>query len=557
VKLWGGNYAGDPDAVFWEFNRSFSFDRRLLAEEIAASQAYVRALERCGAIPKGPAQALEAGLGQVLQKARTDPAYGEIDAEDVHSFVETRLFEIVGDLAGQAHLGRSRNEQAVTALRLWTRTAIDRLLGGTAALVTALVEKGRAGAETVMPGYTHTRAAEPITFGHLAAAHAWALVRDHERLRDARGRVDVLPLGSGALAGTSLPLDREALARDLGFAAVSANALDAVMDRDFAAEFVFACAQLQTHLARLAEDLIAFSGPGYGFLTLPEAFTTGSSLMPQKKNPDALELVRGKAARVDGDLLRLLILMKGLPAGYQKDLQEDKEAVFDAADTAAASLAVMKGVVSGLGLIAEAMRRAAQSEEMMAAGLAVALAREGMPFRRAHALVGSLVAEAQRAGSTLRETAARALPAQAPAVAARLSALFDPEQVVRTKAAPGGTAPDAVRAALAAALARVGATHVPGGLAGAGPDASLPGGNLIQEGLEDLKRGVESVPALVVSIGAPRLRRLGLIVPSPFPTPEFRLYERLRKLDSVGAHTRYNELLGTLVSFERAAAWAN
>jgi argininosuccinate lyase len=557
VKLWGGNYAGDPDAVFWEFNRSFPFDRRLLAEEIAASQAYVRALERCGALPPDSARALEAGLQKVLEKTRTEPGYGEIDAEDVHSFVETRLSEIVGDLAGQAHLGRSRNEQAVTALRLWTRTAIDRLLGGAAALVTALVEKGRAGAEMVMPGYTHTRAAEPITFGHLAAAHAWGLVRDHERLRDARGRVDVLPLGSGALAGTALPLDREALARDLGFAAVSANALDAVMDRDFAAEFVFACAQLQTHLARLAEDLIAFSGPGYGFLTLPEAFTTGSSLMPQKKNPDALELVRGKAARVDGDLLRLLTLMKGLPAGYQKDLQEDKEAVFDAADTAAASLAVMKGVVSGLGLAAEAMRRAAQSEEMMAAGLAVALAREGIPFRRAHALVGSLVAEAQKTGSTLRETAAGALPAQAPAVAARLPALFDPEQVVRTKAAPGGTAPDAVRAALEAARARVGAVPAPGGVGGGGPDAGLPGSDLIQEGLNDLKRGVESVPALVVSIGAPRLRRLGLDVPSPFPTPEFRLYEHLRKLDSGGAHARYNDLLGTLVSFERAAAWSN
>jgi hypothetical protein len=202
------------------------------------------------------------------------------------------------------------------------------------------------------------------------------------------------------------------------------------------------------------------------------------------------------------------------------------------------------------------MRRAAQSEEMMAAGLAVALAREGMPFRRAHALVGSLVAEAQQAGSTLRETAARALPAQAPAVAARLPALFDPEQVVRTKAAPGGTAPDAVRAALEAARARVGATPATGA-AGAGPDAGLPGSDLIREGLEDLKRGVESVPALVVSIGAPRLRRLGLNVPSPFPTPEFRLYERLRKLDSEGAHTRYNDLLGTLVSFERAVAWAN
>src|SRR6266511_258076 len=277
MKLWGGNYSSDPDAAFWEFNRSFPFDRRLLAEEIAASRAYARALGRCRAIPKADARALDLGLAQVLTKAQADPAYLDLDSEDVHSFVETRLSEVVGDLAGQAHLGRSRNEQAVTALRLWIRDA-------------------------VMPGYTHTRAAEPITFGHLAGAHAWALVRDDERLGDARVRVDVLPLGSGALAGTVLPLDRDALARDLGFAAVSKNALDAVADRDFAAEFVFACAQLQTHLARLAEDLIWLAAPEYGFFDLPEAFTTGSSLMPQKKNPDALELIRGKAARVDGDL---------------------------------------------------------------------------------------------------------------------------------------------------------------------------------------------------------------------------------------------------------------
>jgi argininosuccinate lyase len=227
------------------------------------------------------------------------------------------------------------------------------------------------------------------------------------------------------------------------------------MDRDFAAEFVFACAQLQTHLARLAEDLIWFSGPEYGFFALPESFTTGSSLMPQKKNPDALELVRGKAARVDGDLVRLLALMKGLPAGYQKDLQEDKEAVFDAADTAGASVAVMTGVVAGLGLNRDAMRRAAGREDLMAAGLAVALAREGMPFRKAHGLVGSLVAEAQKTRSTLREVAARTLPAHSPAVAARLESVFDPDQAVRSRSAPGGTAPDAVRQSLAAAADRV------------------------------------------------------------------------------------------------------
>ncbi|HEY6554116.1 MAG TPA: argininosuccinate lyase [Vicinamibacteria bacterium] len=457
MKLWGGNYESGPDAAFWEFNRSFSFDRRLLREEIAASRAYARAIGRCGAIPAAQAAALDQGLAQVLERAQADPAYLDLDAEDIHSFVETRLGEIVGELAGQGHLGRSRNEQAVTALRLWVREAIDRMAEGVAGLVRALAAQGEAGAEAVMPGFTHTRAAEPITFGHFAGAHAWALVRDRDRLLDARRRVNVLPLGSGALAGTALPLDRSTLASELGFESISPNALDAVSDRDFAAEFVFACAQLQTHLARLSEDLIWLSGPEFGFFTLPEAFTTGSSLMPQKKNPDALELVRGKAGRVDGDLVRLLVLMKGLPVGYQKDMQEDKEAVFDAADTTAASVSIMTGVVAGLGQNREAMHRAASAQEMIAAGLAVALAREGMPFRNAHGLVGSLVAESQRSGEALSVVAARVLPEKAPAVAARVKALFDPHEAVRAKAAPGGTAPEAVRAALAAAVARVGA----------------------------------------------------------------------------------------------------
>jgi argininosuccinate lyase len=455
MKLWGGNYETSPDAAFWEFNRSFPFDRRLILEELAASRAWVRALGRCDAIRADEAATLERGLEAVLERVHADPKYLELDVEDVHSFVEERLGEVVGELAGQAHLGRSRNEQTVTALRLFVRGTIDRLREGLAGLVAALVEQGTAGADAVMPGYTHTRAAEPITFGHWAAAHAWGLVRDHERLRDARVRADVLPLGSGALAGAALPLDREAMARDLGFAAVSPAALDAVMDRDFAVELVFGCAQLQTHLARLAEDLIHFAGPEYGFVTLPEAFTTGSSLMPQKKNPDALELVRGKAARVDGDLVRLLALLKGLPAGYQKDLQEDKEAVFDAADTALGSVAVMTGVVRGLGLRREAMHAAASQPEMIAANLAVALAREGMPFRKAHHVVGSLVAEGQKSGRGLKAAAAERLPSLSPAVAARLDTIFDPLEAVKTKSLPGGTAPDAVRASRAAALRRV------------------------------------------------------------------------------------------------------
>jgi len=455
MKLWGGNYESSPDAAFWEFNRSFPFDKRLIVEEVAASRAWVRALGRCGAIPAADVETLDRGLEQVLAQAQRDPRYLELDVEDVHSFVEERLGELVGEIAGQAHLGRSRNEQTVTALRLFVRGAIDRLREALGDLVRALVAQGRAGADAVMPGYTHTRAAEPITFGHWVAAHVWGLVRDHERLTDARARVDVLPLGSGALAGTALPLDREAIARDLGFAAVSPAALDAVMDRDFAVEFVSCCAQLQTHLSRLAADLIHFAGPEYGFLRLPEAFTTGSSLMPQKKNPDALELVRGKAARVDGDLLRLLALLKGLPAGYQKDLQEDKEAVFDATDTATGSVVVMSGVVAGLELQREAMRAAAGREEMIAANLAVALAREGLPFRKAHHLVGALVAEAQQSGRSLKQTAAERLPELSPAVAGRLDALFDPLEAVKTKALAGGTAPDAVRAALDAALLRL------------------------------------------------------------------------------------------------------
>jgi argininosuccinate lyase len=437
MKLWGGNYSVDPDRAFWEFNRSFGFDRRLLSEEIAASRAYARALGRCGAIPADEAERLDQGLAQVLHRAQNEPGYLDLDAEDVHSFVETRLGEIVGEVAGQGHLGRSRNEQTVTGLRLWIRSSIDRLDAGLSRLVDALANKGLEGADAVMPGFTHTRPAEPITFGHFAAAHAWGAVRDRQRLLDARRRVNVLPLGSGALAGTALPIDRDALARELGFEAVSASALDAVMDRDFAVEFVAHLAILQTHLSRLAEDLIWHAAPEYGFYGLPEAFTSGSSLMPQKKNPDALELVRGKAARVQGDLSTLLTLLKGLAAGYQKDLQEDKEAVFDAADTAEASVAIITGVVSGLELRRSAMRRAAAFDEMMAAGLAVALAREGLPFRKAHSVVGALVAEAQREGKTLHEVATRRLEKESPTVARRLPEIFGVDTAVAAKAAPG------------------------------------------------------------------------------------------------------------------------
>ena len=455
TRLWGGNYDAEPDRLFWEFNRSFPFDRRLIREEIAASRAYAVALGQCRALPTKDAAKLDRGLARVLAKYEADPAYADIDVEDVHSFVETRLEEEIGPLAGQGHLGRSRNEQSVTALRLFIRGAIDDLRPRIRDLVAALVERGLQGAALPMPGYTHTREAEPITFGHWAGAHAWALVRDFERLGDARARVNVLPLGSGALAGTALPLKREALARALDFASVSENALDAISDRDFAAEFVFALAQTQGHLSRLAEDLIHYSSLPYGFLALPEAFTTGSSLMPQKKNPDSMELVRGKAARTTGAVVRLLALTTGVPVSYQKDFQEDKEAVFDALDAVLPSITVTAGVVRGLTLNPAVMRKAASVEGMMAASLAVALAREGVPFRKAHGLVGSMVADAVKAKIPLRDIARATLAGRHPKIAGRIKDFFDPGKAVAAKAARGGTAPAAVRVSLRAARARV------------------------------------------------------------------------------------------------------
>ncbi|MBK5256069.1 MAG: argininosuccinate lyase [Vicinamibacteria bacterium] len=455
TKLWGGNYEAEPDRLFWEFNRSFPFDRRLMREEIAASRAYALALGKCRALPMKDAAKLDRGLARVLAKYEANPAYADIDVEDVHSFVETRLEEEIGSLAGQGHLGRSRNEQSVTALRLFIRGAIDDVRGGLQELIRTLVSRALEGAAAPMPGYTHTREAEPITFGHWAGAHAWALVRDFERLADTRVRVNVLPLGSGALAGTALPLKREALARALGFAAVSENALDAISDRDFAAEFVFVLAQTQTHLSRLAEDLIHYSSRPYGFLALPDAFTTGSSLMPQKKNPDSMELVRGKASRTTGSVVRLLALTSGIPVGYQKDFQEDKEAVFDALDAVLPSIMVATGVVRGVTLNREAMKKAAAAEGMMAASLAVALAREGVPFRKAHGMVGSMVTDAVKANFPLGDLARATLKGRHPRIAARMKDFFDPEKAVAAKAARGGTAPAAVRASLRAARARV------------------------------------------------------------------------------------------------------
>ncbi len=457
MTLWGGSEPEPPDPTFWELNRSFGFDRRLLNEEVAASRAWVSALLQCDALKADEARRLDEALVGIRERAAEDPRYLELDVEDVHSFVETRLRESVASLAGQVRLARSRNEQTATTLRLWSRAAIDRLRDGTKGLVDALVDQGLAASDAVMPGSTHGLPAEPITFGHLMAAHAWVLVRDDARLAGARVRCDESPLGSGALAGTALPLDREALARELGFRAAGANALDGVMSRDAAVELVSACALAMTSLSRLAADLITLSAPDEELVSLPAAFTTGSSLMPNKRNPDALELIRAKAARVAGRLVAILELTRGLTAGYHKDMQEDKEAVFEACDETQRALTVMAGVVRGLSIDRKKMLGRAGDENLMSGQLAVALSVAGQPFDVAHQVVTDAVKEARASSRTLREVMAASLETHAPELKDRLDSLLDPVHAVGSRVAVGGTAPERVRESLERARARLAA----------------------------------------------------------------------------------------------------
>jgi argininosuccinate lyase len=444
------------DPAFEALNSSVGVDARLFREEIAATKAHACALRRAGIYTNEECEMVRSALCRIEEEI----AGGRIpldEYEDIHTVVEARLTELTGEAGAKIQTSRSRNEQTQVAQRLFMRSSLRDVAGGIGALQKAAVDKAEENMDAVMPGFTHARPAQPIRFAHYLCALFTGLERDKGRLIDALGRMDACPSGSGALAGATFPLGRDELARELGFSGPTENSLDTVSDRDAQLETLSALAILMVRLSRLSEDLILWSSPAYGFLELGDAYCTSSSLMPQKKNPDALELVRGKTARVDGDLLRLLALLKGLPAGYQKDLQEDKEAVFDAADAAMGSVAVMAAVIAGLSLRRDTMRAAAAQEEMMAAGLAVALAREGMPFRKAHGIVGSLVAEAQKTGRSLRETAAAELKKLSPGVAGRLEALFDPLEAVRAKSLPGGTAPEAVQASLDAALAALGA----------------------------------------------------------------------------------------------------
>jgi argininosuccinate lyase len=448
--LWGGAFDAPTDEQLRRLNDSFPFDRHMWAEDIRGSIAYARAIAAAGVIRADEAAALIAGLEQVAAEFAGGTFEVRTGDEDVHTAVERRLTEIVGAVGGKLHTGRSRNDQVATDWRMWTMGAIDRVDALIAAMQRALIAQGEAHADTLMPGYTHVQPAQPVTAGHWLMSYFWMLARDRERLCDARRRTAVLPLGSGALAGTPFPIDRAALAAELGFESVSQNSLDAVSDRDFVAETLFALALLGVHLSRLAEDIILFSNPAFGFIRLDDRYSTGSSLMPQKRNADPMELARGKAGRLVGHLSGLLTTLKGLPTGYNKDLQEDKESLLDAVDTLERLLPVVTAVIATLNINPERMR-AALDEAMLATDLADYLVLRGLPFREAHHVSGRLVRRAAERGVPLSALSLEEMRAESSLFADDVAAVFDFAASAARRNSTGGTAPEAVRVQIAAA----------------------------------------------------------------------------------------------------------
>ena len=457
-NLWGGRFQGEADAGFAEFNRSFGFDRRLFEADVRASLAHCDGLARAGVLAPDEAQRLRSALATILESARRNPGYlDEIPAEDVHSFVEARLVEMVGDVGRKLHTGRSRNDQVATDFRLWLRDQID-LAGAEITLAqTALLDLAEANRAVVIPGYTHLQRAQPVLLAHWCLAYFEMLDRDRDRLKDVRKRLNVLPLGSAALAGTSYAIDRDAVARALGFDSVSRNSLDAVSDRDFCIEFASAASLVMMHLSRLAEDIILYVTIEFGFFELSDAVATGSSLMPQKKNPDSMELVRGKAGRVFGHLTGLLATMKGLPLAYNKDMQEDKEAIFDTVDTVLNCLRVTATVLRNLRVNKSQAEAAASRGYLNATELADYLVRKGMPFRQAHEMVGRVVMKSLAQRCELNELSLNELKSFSPLIEDDVFDSLGLEATLATKSQVGGTAPARVRTALSEARKRLAA----------------------------------------------------------------------------------------------------
>ncbi|MDX6531049.1 MAG: argininosuccinate lyase [Blastocatellia bacterium] len=448
-NLWGGRFKGKADPGFAEFNRSFGFDRRLFEVDVRASIAHCGGLEAAGVLTANEAEQISAALATILERGRSDAGYLDgPDAEDVHSFVEARLVEMIGDAGRKLHTGRSRNDQVATDLRLWLREEIDLISSALSNAQQALLDLAEANRAAVMPGYTHLQRAQPVLLAHWCLAYFEMLARDRERLTDARQRVNVLPLGSAALAGTSYPINRDAVADALGFEAVSRNSLDAVSDRDFCIELAGAAALIMLHLSRLAEDIILYSTTEFGFFELSDAIATGSSLMPQKKNPDSMELVRGKVGRVFGHLAALLAMMKGLPLAYNKDMQEDKEAIFDTVDTVRACLEVSTTVLANIRLNETRMREAATQGYLNATELADYLARKGVPFREAHETVGRIVMLAIDRRMELNDLPLDDLKSFSSLIDEDVFEALSLARTLATKSQAGGTAPAQVERAL-------------------------------------------------------------------------------------------------------------
>ncbi|MFN2577057.1 MAG: argininosuccinate lyase [Pyrinomonadaceae bacterium] len=451
ANLWGGRFTGDTDSGFAEFNRSLGFDRRLFAADVRASMAHCGALVGATILTSDEAKRIQSALEEILEQGQSNPHYFEEVAEDVHSLVEARLIEIVGDLGSKLHTGRSRNDQVATDLRLWLRDEMDEVISTLRRTRQALLDIAEANTEVVMPGYTHLQRGQPILFAHWCLAYFEMLSRDGERLSETRKRVNILPLGSAALAGTSYAIDREAVARTLGFDSVSRNSLDAVSDRDFCIEFAGALSLVMMHLSRLAEDIILYSTTEFGFFELGDAVATGSSLMPQKKNPDSMELVRGKAGRVFGHLTALLTMMKGLPLAYNKDMQEDKEAIFDTVETVKNCLTVSAIVLRNIDVNQTAARQAATRGYLNATDLADYLVRKGMPFRQAHETVGRIVIRAIEKRCELDDLSLEDFQSFSPLIDDDVFKALSLDQTLATKSQTGGTASERVAEALIAA----------------------------------------------------------------------------------------------------------
>jgi len=455
MKMWSGRFRQPLDPAFERWQRSFEFDCRLLECELAASRAHARALKDAGILASGELISILQGLEQIGQKAGSPDFLEDAEAEDVHHFVEKRLVSLIGEVGYKLHSGRSRNEQIATDLRLYVRAAIDQLQIFLADWLEALVRRAEQVGDAAMPAYTHLQRAEPVLVAHWVLAYVEMFQRDADRLSDCRRRVNLCPLGSGAVAGATLPLDRRAMANDLGFDAPTANSMDATSDRDFAIEFVNALSLLALHLSRWAEEMILFSSQEYGFVHLPEAYSTGSSAMPQKKNPDLLELVRGKTGRVLGNAAALMVTAKGLPLAYNKDLQETQEPLFDATETILSLLPLVTGFMNAVEFDELRMQHAAQTGFMNAWAAATYLVRRGLPFRQAHELIGKAVQLCLEKKCELQDLSLEELQNLHPTFEGDFSSWLALGSVLAIHDAPGGTAPEHVRQAMAEAKRKV------------------------------------------------------------------------------------------------------